>query len=346
MIISFRYSFPIFLFVSLIVFLSDYALSNRDISELVELRPGSDAELAELEERIERIRELGDGQIVVRLAPREYVLQDSLRLLHSNISLIGQPGSKLSLAAGVGAPVVAVGSQKSYVEEADVIEDILIFGIEIDGNRDEQDSEVMASMPWIRANGIDIRGVRNAVIDQVVSNRNRSGGLVVSWKSSNIHVADSRFEENFFDGLAYYDASGVVTHGCVASRNDYAGVSLDNDFLKSSFSECVIEGNGAVGVFARNSREISFSRCLILDSADWGVFLAHDDEMLGTHDVTLVSSRVIGNRGGLYMASVDDEQSSGTRIVNTVFEDNHRDGRRDVHSAGSRVWTDLDVVAR
>jgi hypothetical protein len=173
----------------------------------------------------------------------------------------------------------------------------------------------------------------------VSANNNRSGGLVISWDCADVLVLDSTFERNFFDGVAYYASERVLTQGCTMRENGFAGISLDNRLVESRFSACRLEGNGTVGVFARNAANLRFDNCVIEDSGDWGVFLAHDEKDKGVHDVEIAVCQIANNRGGVFMASIDNSQSSGTRVVSSTFRGNEREGRGNIRTSGSPIWT-------
>ncbi|MEZ5278523.1 MAG: right-handed parallel beta-helix repeat-containing protein [Opitutaceae bacterium] len=279
------------------------------------------------------------GAITIRLGPGDFLLEDSFHIARSRVSLIGEAGTRLILADGVNKPVLAIGSQVEHPVASDQIERIVVANLEIDGNLSEQDSEVSRMQPWIRNNGIDVRAVRHLTVAGVSAGNNRSGGLVISWDSSDVRVEDSVFEGNFFDGVAYYASADVVTRNCTMRGNGFAGISLDNRMVKSRFEGCRVESNGAVGVFARNSVGLRFDNCVIEDSADWGVFLAHDEKARGVHDIEFAVCEIANNHGGLFMASVDDDQSSGTRVVSSAFRGNGKDGRSNIQTSGSTIWT-------
>ena len=129
-------------------------------------------------------------------------------------------------------------------------------------------------------------------------------------------------------------------------NNGFAGISLDNELLESEFLGCVLDSNRNVGVFARNSSNLIFKNCLIENSGDWGVFLAHDEKDRGVHDVEFAVFQVTNNRGGLFMSSVDDFQSSGTRAIIATFHGNDREGRGNIQTSGARIWTAGNVELR
>ena len=117
-------------------------------------------------------------RIIVRVEANTYILHDTFRIDQSNICIIAEPGTKAILTDHVNKPVIAIGSQEEIPSYT--IENVCISGVEIDGNKENQDSEFDTDRPWIRNNGIDVRAVKRLTIDNVVSRNNRSGGLVLA----------------------------------------------------------------------------------------------------------------------------------------------------------------------
>lgn len=277
--------------------------------------------------------------ITVQIAPGDYRLTEPFHIGRSRVSLVGEPGARFVLSDRVNRPVLAIGSQSEFPTAGERIGWIEVSGIEFDGNWRNQDSEFSSVRPWIRNNGIDVRAVHNLTIDRVSANNCRSGGLVVSWDSADVLVTNSTFERNYFDGVAYYASERILTRDCLMRENGFAGISLDNDLRDSRFAACRLEMNGSVGIFARHSANLRFDNCAIEDSGDWGVFLAHDEKDQGVHDVEIAVCQIANNRGGVFMASIDNTQSSGTRVVSSTFRGNEREDRGNIRTSGSPIWT-------
>ena len=329
---------PFYKYISILAFAFSAYVVPQDVvfgDEIVNVSNIED--LAIVQELVGSHGAGGSGLITIKIAPGFYELEESFRINRSNVSIIGEPETMFLLAAGVNQPVVAIGTQKEWVDSADIIENIRISGIIVDGSKDYQESELNREKPWIRNNGIDVRGARNLEIDSVVARNNRSGGLVISWKSSNVVVTDSLFEKNFFDGVAYYDSIEISTTDCIMRDNQFAGISLDNDLVDLAFTRCLVEANGDVGVFARNTKGLRFLDCTFLESSDWAVFSAHDLENFGVHEAEFEGCQFEENRGGVFMASVDDAQSSGTRVLNSTFVGNEDSGRGNIVTSGSTI---------
>lgn len=276
-----------------------------------------------------------DEPLRIELAGREFPLEDTFRILRSNVHLNGRAGTRLVLADGIEKPVIAVGTQVEAPQENQRIRRVRISNLEIDGNKDHQSSETERAQPWIRNNGIDVRMTSDLTVEGVSANRNRSGGLVISWKSRDVTVRDSSFIDNFFDGVAYYDSRDVRTIDCTMAGNDSAGISLDNGFTDSEFVRCRLTNNGDVGIFARFSSRLRFDRCAIVNSGDWGAFLAHDDAGKGVHDIRFLKCLFEQNDGGIRMASPTGQQSSGVQVLDCTFRENG--ARPSVDTAGSLV---------
>lgn len=275
--------------------------------------------------------------LVVRIKAGDYVLKDSLRITRSDVRIEAEKGAKFILADGINEPVVAVGTQVETPDQAQIISNIAISGLEIDGNRTQQSSEFSTVRPWIRNNGIDVRLVKNLSLSNVSVNNNRSGGLVISWYCSDVRVSSSTFERNYFDGLAFYASTGVEVRQCTMRNNQGAGISLDNDFVHSRFVDCILENNADVGVFARASAHLKFENCTVRGSGNWGYFLAHDAHDRGVENVSITGGQITGNAGGVWVASPHEKQSRGTRVVGTTFAGNDRTGRVNLQTSGSGV---------
>ncbi len=120
-------------------------------------------------------------------------------------------------------------------------------------------------------------------------------------------------------------------------NNQFSGISLDNDLVDITFTRCQIESNGDVGVFARNVEGLQFLDCKISGSADWAFFLTHDLKNLGVCYTALELCQFEENRRGVFMAPVDEIQSSGTLVTKSTFVGNEQSGRENVVTPGSKI---------
>lgn len=286
--------------------------------------------------RVEKLLNQSEAdRVLVEIESGDYTLKEAFNILRSNVTVRGKGEVSLKLAPNAQCPVIAIGSQDSYLKLDDVIANIVISDLTIDGNKDFQRSEYDRKLPWIRNNGIDVRAVSGLVVERVRCDNNRSGGLVVSWGCSDVLVRECSFERNFFDGVAYYDSERVFTVDCEMRSNNGAGISLDNALTDSIFARCNLENNRDVGVFARHSSQLVFESCVVRDSGNWAFFLSHDEKNQGVFDIEIANCELIDNKGGVRLGSVTDAQSNNNRVVDTFFAGCEIDGRTNVSTAGS-----------
>jgi hypothetical protein len=158
---------------------------------------------------------------------------------------------------------------------------IRVSDLTIDGNRAQQDHECSngpcAGSDFLRNNGLSLRRVEDVVVERVSVTGARSGGLVPELTSRRVTVRDFTVTDSFFDGIAGYETEDSLFTGLHLHDNDGAGLSFDIEFNRNVVSDTVIEGNGDVGVFMRDSSDNLFSDVLIRDSGSHGLFLAQVD---------------------------------------------------------------------
>lgn len=268
--------------------------------------------------------ESSNASTIIYVKPGTYTVSDTITINVSNVTVIAEPGAKIILADHVNKPVIAIGSQEE--SPTYTIENIYISGIEVDGNKDNQESEYDADKKWIRNNAIDVRSVKRLTLDNVVCKNARSGGLVISWASSDIHVNNSSFSNNYFDGVAYYDSQRVYTNACSMINNNSAGISLDANFRDSIFANCILDTNGDVGIFMRNSSKIRFNGCTIQNSGSYAAFIGHDENNNGVRDIFFSGCHMLDNSGGIFVGSTE-QQSGYISVSGSSFRGNELNGR-------------------
>lgn len=276
--------------------------------------------------------------VTITVKANVYTLEDTFRITRSNVTLQAEQGAKFVLKAGVNRPVLAIGSQAAT--PATWVENVVVKGLILDGNKDQQTSEYSSAAAWIRNNCIDVRKTRRLLIDNVSAANGRSGGLVISYDSSDIQVRNSSFNTNYFDGLAYYASERIFTSACTMLANGNAAISLDNALKDCLFSDCLADANGDVGVFARNATGLRFSNCVIKSSGSFAVFLSHDDAGHGVHDIVFSNCHVLDNVQGLKVASTEDKSSRVT-VTGCVF---HGNGDTPVTTDGTVVSESANIV--
>lgn len=258
----------------------------------------------------------------VRVRAGIYVLSQGIHVNRSNVTILGEQGVVVRLGDHVNQPVFLIGTDEEFPSTSTV--NIRISEIEIDGNKDQQDSEYDATRPWIKNNGIYIRMVCKLWIDNVDIHDARSGGIVASWESKRVFIHHSSLHHNYYDGIALYDCEDIQVSNFICYENQAAGLSLDNELRHVMFDNGSLKNNGDVGVFARNSEDLSFHDLIIYDNETDGCFLSHVS--LGTDTGVkrcfFVGCSFIDNgRYGLWMASPASE-SFGNAVIGCLFSGN------------------------
>jgi hypothetical protein len=262
------------------------------------------------------------GTIIIQAG--EYTLSKGIHIHRSNISLKGEPGTLLTLADHVNEPVILIGTDVMTPSLGDTISNIRIANMEIDGNRSNQDAETDPARPWIRNNGIDVRSVTSLWIDNVNVHDTVSGGLVVSWYSRHIFVNHSLFHHNDFDGIALYASQDIIVSDFICYENDSAGLSLDNELHNVIFSSGIVRDNKDVGIFIRDSNDLSFYNLSIFKNESHGCFMSHaaPGTDTGVTRVIFSSCSFLANLGdGLHLASTTADSPSNA-ITGCLFSGN------------------------
>jgi hypothetical protein len=256
-----------------------------------------------------------------------YKINSGIHINRSNVSIIGEQGVIIKLKNGVNQPVILIGTDIATPTNANLIENISISNLEINGNQLAQTSEIDPARPHIRNNGIDIRRVNNLWIDNVDIHNARSGGIVASWKSSNIFISKIKTHDNYFDGIALYDSTNIIVSNFISNNNDHgAGISLDNKLKNITFSNGIIQGNSDVGIFVRDSNNILFSSIVIDNNGNHGVFMSHNDNdpaTTGVNNILFTGCSFTNNAGsGLQLKSLSSNKNA---VTGSLFN-NNKDG--------------------
>lgn len=316
----------------------------------IDISSSEDAKLLNIRKYITTTKELKKAAILTAsgkfanltlyIAPNTFVLDDTFRIKKSNVKMVFMPGAKIVLADHVNRPVIGIGSWTDPPDK--IIKNIYISGngLEIDGNKANQDTELCSGFPWIRNNGVDVRGVHRLTIEDIYVHDARSGGLVISWDSADIHLRNSSFNNSYFDGVAYYDSEKIFTGNCTMTANAYAAISLDNDLKDIIFSGCIADANGDVGIFMRYSEQVRFNHCVIKNSGSYAAFLSHDESNNGVFDVMFSSCQILNNLGGIYVAS-PAVVSEYTSVLGCVFRGNSGDA---IKSDGSVIRETGNII--
>jgi hypothetical protein len=247
-------------FAFLIVPISNFAVSARPIID----GAGIQAALDNLPEGGEVV--LGVGRYLIR---QPIVLQKSRQALRGCGA-----GTVLFLADGADCPVVILGAPSANSRKS--VKGVRLVDLWIDGNRMNQPKEVwkfLPNGPGIYNNGVDVRAVDDATVENVVCCHCRSGGMVTSARTRRLTVRDYTAFDNQYDGLACYLTEDSHFSRLNLHDNLAAGISLDLDFNHNVIDDTVLTGND-LGIFMRQSRNNVFEGLTIKKSRHHGVFMA------------------------------------------------------------------------
>jgi len=206
-------------------------------------------------------------------------IQKPIILSRDNQTLRGTgPTTILHLADKANCPVIILGEPVNTPTQT--IRHLLVTGFFIDGNRIHQDRELWhltGEGSQIRNNGITVQGVTDCTVENVITARCRSGGLVTSHNIRQLTVRGLESFDNEFDGLACYQTEDSLFADLNLHNNPGAGISLDLAFNCNVISNAVLVAND-LGIFMRASRDNQFLNVTIRDSRHHGVFMAHSEQ--------------------------------------------------------------------
>jgi hypothetical protein len=206
-----------------------------------------------------------------------------------NVKIIGAGRDEtiLRLADHSHAPVLVIGDNKVMKNESEDwvtvtrVKNIEVSDLTVDGNLKNQDATrecgngiCDGDVTNIRNNAITIRGASFVTLSRVTARNSISGGLVTEKYCDHLKVSDFASYGNHFDGFAGYQTSYSLFENMNLSRNRGAGISIDIDFTKNHFLGGILENNGDVGIFARDTNDVLFENLVITNSGNHGAFLA------------------------------------------------------------------------
>ena len=235
-------------------------------------------------------------------------------ILKSGQSLIGD-NSTLYLESGANCPVIIAGSDEDFPT---VSRDIFIYGVEIDGNKANQQFEI-EKRGHIRNNGISVRNADNVIISNVSVRNCRSGGLVLERGSRRVAVLNSVFSENFFDGVAGYESEGCLLYNLESTQNEAAGISLDLNFDKNTILYSSINGNKKEGIFMRHSNYNRFSNLSISGNGGDSVFIALSELPKSAAKFNVFSDIYFFLNKGDF--KINDLDCIGNKLIRPIFSD-------------------------
>jgi hypothetical protein len=234
-----------------------------------------------------------------------YTCSSPIILDKRNVWLHGAGKVNLILANMANSPVILMGQVHTPPEN---IKNVKVSDLSIDGNKANQTQECWngecdkGGTTFIRNNGISVRAITDGEIKNVSIKDGRSAGVVTERGCFNFHVDNLSVTGSEFDGFAGYQTYGSLFENMNLFGNRAAGISIDIDFSTNTIRNTVLEKNGDVGIFMRDSRANIFDDVIIKNNGSHGVFLAqaHDGDFKTCasdnefKDLSVISSKGAG----------------------------------------------------
>ena len=233
------------------------------------------------------INSLPDGGGIVALGTGTFSIRHPIIIDHDGVELRGQgAGTLLVLAAQANCPVVIIGSARTPTHR--IVRQVIVRELVIDGNREEQNFECFGghcdeqNLTALRNNGITVRGTEDVLIENVVTRRTRSGGVVLEKTCRRVRIDGLESHDNEFDGLAAYETEDSTFTRLYLHHNRSAGFSFDWRFNRNQITDSIASENGSQGIFMRDSIGNSFERVKLQANGEQGVFMAETRTIPGT----------------------------------------------------------------
>lgn len=228
----------------------------------------------------------------------------------------------LRVADGANCPALILGEPVNHPgHDVTHVRVELLF---IDGNRHAQQRELWREQgegSEIRNNGITVQRVRDSVIENVVTARCRSGGLVTTLGVQGLVVRGLESFDNQYDGLACYATTASEFVDLNLHDNPCAGISLDWNFSGNTVSNAVLNDND-LGIFMRDSRGNRFFNVSIHKSRNHGVFMAQTETAQWTACVNNSFTNLQATNCGGAAFRVNDASCRNNIITSAKFENN------------------------
>jgi hypothetical protein len=262
------------------------------------------------------------------------VVQRPIVLRRDFLTLRGSgPKTILYLKDKANCPVVILGAPD---RQAKATTQLRLADLFIDGNRDNQQVELWRAGKdgsLINNNGVDVRHVTDSVVENVISCRCRSGGLVTSGGNRKLIIREFTAFDNEYDGLACYETEESEFSGLALHDNHAAGISLDLAFNHNVIDRATLARND-LGIFMRYARDNSFKNLTIHSSRNHGVFIAQVAEETASGWKHFPGTECTGNRfTGLEISScggnavrINDVTCTNNLITGETFANNRLGG--------------------
>lgn len=275
---------------------------------------------------MESIRSLpAEGGSVV-LGSSEFLIHKPIVIDRDGVELRGTgPDTVLKLAAEANCSVIIVGFTSTPVPR--IVHDVAVRLLSIDGNRESQAWECCGGpcdsggVSVIRNNGITVRGAEDIRLENIITRRARSGGVVLEKYCRRISIDHLDSHDNHFDGLAAYEAENCTFTNLHLHHNQSAALSFDWKFNRNVIADSTLEFNGSQGVFMRDAVENIFRNVTIQNNGRQGIFIAQS-ELLDTActNNSFTKLTVTSNKG--HGLRVNDESCVGNVVTGSTFTAN------------------------
>lgn len=224
---------------------------------------------------------------VVELGTGRFTITRPIILDRDGIEVRGQgAATQLVLAARANCPIIVIGRIENPPDR--LVRRVTVRGLLIDGNRTEQDFECWgggcneSGRTALRNNGITIRGAEDILVEDVVTCRARSGGVVLEKHCRRVRLNRLEAYENEFDGVAAYETEDSEFKELNLHHNRSAGFSFDWRFNRNRITDTNASDNGSQGIFMRDSVWNVFERVTLKNNGEQGIFLAETRTLPGT----------------------------------------------------------------
>ena len=233
---------------------------------------------------IAALNSLPAGGGIVELGAGTFSVKHPIIIDRDGVELRGKgPATILFLAARANCPVVVIGS--SSTPTLRTVRQVTVRDLLIDGNRDEQQFECFQGIcddHTIRNNGITVRGAETILIENVVTRRARSGGVVLEKVCRQVRIAGLESYDNAYDGLAAYETEKSSFTRLNLHHNLSAGISIDWRFNHNVITDSSASDNGSQGIFMRDSIANVFERVTLQANGEQGIFMAETRTIPGS----------------------------------------------------------------
>jgi len=262
---------------------------------------------------------------IVELGAGTFSIKNPIIIDRDGVELRGKGSNTiLFLRARANCPVLVIGSSSTPTRRT--VRQVTVRDLLIDGNREEQQFECYRGTcddRSLRNNGITIRGAESVVLENVVTCRARSGGVVLEKTCRQIRIMGLDSRDNEFDGLAAYETEDSSFIRLNLHHNRSAGFSIDWRFNRNLVTDSTASENGSQGIFMRDSIGNTFERLTLQGNGEQGIFMAETRTIPGSacryntfRMLTVTGNKTEGIR-------INDASCNPNTLENSIVNDNH-----------------------